>query len=93
MQKILLFALVGLGLGAPTIHADGGVDCHSLSKWDRSKAYSEDELVWAENQDWHSDGAEYKCAPRGSKCSIQVEPKNESEWKVVGNCKSGTKPN
>ena len=90
MQKILLFAAIGLGLGAPSIHAGGNVDCHSLSKW-VNQSYSQGDFVWAENQDWHSDGAEYKCDPRGVHCSGS-EPKKDSDWKLVGNCKSGSKP-
>jgi hypothetical protein len=93
MQKILLFALVGLALGAPTIHADGGVDCHSLSKWVSHASYNQGDLVWAENQDWHSDGAEYKCNPSAVHCSSYVAPKEDRDWKLVGNCKSGSKPN
>jgi hypothetical protein len=92
LRKTILFALLGLGLGVPAIHADGGVDCHSLSKWDRSKDYNAGDLVWGENQDFHTDGAEYKCSPRGVHCS-GIEPKGGSEWTLVGNCKSGSKPN
>jgi hypothetical protein len=91
LRKTILFALLGLGLGVPAIHADDGVDCHSLSKWQKGNAYNENDVVWAENQDWHSQGAEYKCNPRGSHCTF--EPKTDSEWKLVGNCKSGSKPN
>lgn len=92
LRKTLLFALLGLGLGVPAIHADDGADCHSLSKWEKSRAYNQGDVVWAENQDWHSQGAEYKCDPRGVHCQ-SIEPKDGSEWKLVGNCKSGSKPN
>jgi hypothetical protein len=92
LRKTLLFALLGLGLGVPAIHADDGVDCHSLSKWQKSTAYNEGDLVWAENQDWHSQGAEYKCNPRSVHCQNTSDPKGDSEWKLVGNCKSGSKP-
>jgi hypothetical protein len=91
IQRVILFALVGLGLGAPSIHADADVDCHSLSKWDKSKTYQKGELVWEQNRDPYSHGSEYKCAPSSSWCG--GEPKSGADWKLVGNCKMGTEPN
>lgn len=75
-----------------SLNASDGVDCHSLPKWEKDKDYKEGALVWAENEDWHSDGSEYKCEPRSPSCHGAYEPKKESMWKLVGKCKSGTKP-
>jgi hypothetical protein len=93
-----LAVALGLAAGAlaalrPTpAEAGDGIDCHSLGKWDKSKSYKEGTLIWAENSDWHSAGSEYKCSPRSAECHNPYEPKGDSEWKVVGACKSGTKP-
>jgi hypothetical protein len=91
IQKVILFALVGLGLGAPSIYADDDVDCHGLAKWDKGKSYLKGELVWGTNRDQHSHGSEYKCAPNSSWCV--GEPQRGADWKLVGNCKMGTEPN
>jgi hypothetical protein len=89
---------LGLATGAfavlrsPPAEASDGIDCHSLSKWEKSQTYKEGTLIWGENSDWHSAGSEYKCSPRTADCRSPYEPKNNSEWKLVGACKSGTKP-
>jgi hypothetical protein len=72
--------------------ADSGIDCSSLKKWDKSTQYKQGALVWAENNDWRSDGSEYRCEPRTPFCTGSYEPKGESQWKLVGACKSGSKP-
>jgi hypothetical protein len=100
MKSRFLQVAIALGLAAGAFavlrstpaEAGDGIDCHSLGKWEKSKAYKEGSLIWGENSDSHSAGSEYKCSPRTADCHNPYEPKNNSEWALVGACKSGTKP-
>lgn len=85
-------AVAFAGFRLTRAEADDGIDCHSLKKWEKSTTYKQDSLVWGENNDSRSAGSEYKCAPRTVNCQNPYEPRDNSEWKLVGACKSGTKP-